>query len=140
MEISLEKFRTAVHQLKKDRIAQKGEVAAALGYNSVNTLTEILGGRSKLNLGIISKFCEVYGFNVEDFLVKKEINTENSVVSESMSEYKIDTIKTRAQEIESQFATIIKGQESLSTMLSSGLEFMNIQTSNIKILKKLVGA
>ena len=140
MKISLQKFKEAVELLKKKRIANKSDVSVALGYNNQNAFTELLGGRSKLNLDILSRFCEVYNFKIQDFIEEDEEVKAPTVVAESGIEYPIDTIKTRISEIESQFDVIIKGQDSLSQMLLSGVAFMDSQTANIKLLKKLVGA
>lgn len=140
MKISLKKFTEAVDQLKKNKIALKSDIADVMGYNRVNSLTEILGNRQKLNLEVLTKFCTHYGFNVLDFIEEEDEFTENHVVKEVFPEYQIDTIRSRVNEIEAQFDTIIKGQESLKQMMISGVDFMNTQTQNIKMLRKLVGA
>lgn len=140
MKLSLNKFKEAVEQLRKEKIAQKGDVAAALGFNHRNKLTEILAGRQNLTLEHIVEFCKIYNFDQNDFIYYENDNPDNYLIKEIAEPYQIDTIKSRISIIENQFDTILKGQESLRKIFISGADFMNVQTENIITLKKLVGA
>ncbi len=139
MKVNSNKFREFLKLFSKSEGISYTEIADKMGMRLNNFSNKINSKNVKAE--IVLEFGKLYDQDVSEFFiydVNDEITQKNEV-SEMIPFYEIDTIKSRISEIENQFDTILKSQTLTKNVLHSAIEFLNVQTSNVVILKKLIG-
>lgn len=143
MEINLKKFKALVEDLKKKKIATKGQVANAMGYKSNNNLTEILSGRVKLPEEKVRMFCEKYKVDIntlteDEITERKDFFTEN-ILNEPLFNYSSETTLKRIENIKSEFTLLYQTQKEIEQITESTYKIMKHQTERLNHLKQLIG-
>lgn len=130
LKFNLPAFRNAVENLKKQKIT-KTQVAESIGKNS-NTFSMVLQGRTKLNLEMVLKFSELYGFDPETFIIREAAESV-PVVTEHSENY-----GAGKDDWEIIFSNVMTSHNNIRQSLKMTLNLMDLQAENLKILMKTI--
>lgn len=127
-----------------DREAQKrglslAKFSALAGFKAPQNVAQIRSGKNSVQMHDLKRFCDQFGYSFNSFFEGGPVQKEESLVEEAVPAYNIHTIESRVKEIELQFETVLKGQESIKQIISSTTDFIDVQTNHIVNLRNLVG-
>lgn len=123
----------------------KTDFAKSIGY-TIHSLDKVLKNSvvTVVQFDNLSKFCEVYGYDM-DFFIKnngiKEVNRSElnaTEVRELAAVYKTGKIKN-IEVIENQFSKIEKTETFMISLLENGLNLLKQMQTDTQVLKEVVG-
>ncbi len=134
-----EKFKNAVQKVLKERKIKKKDIGFSIGYNTPAAFSNVLNGNRKIKMENLIKFCDLYGFELSDFLPEIQATPSNkpSLISEQNTVYGSDTMKGRI--LQNQFLVMEKTNNMMKQLYLSGVELSDSQNINMKNLKNLIG-